>query len=68
MQQKISLRITPAEAADESFIKKQLADGEPIGRVGHPQEIANAALWLCAEGSSFVTGHPLVVDGGWVAQ
>lgn len=44
------------------------AAGEPVGRLGRPQEIAAAVLWLSSEQSSFVTGHPLVVDGGWVAQ
>ena len=46
----------------------ELISGEPLGRIGHPSEIAQAALWLCSDSSSFVTGHPLVVDGGWVAR
>jgi NAD(P)-dependent dehydrogenase (short-subunit alcohol dehydrogenase family) len=52
----------------EAQIQKQLVDGEPIGRVGKPEEIAEAVLWLCSDAASFVTGHPLAVDGGWVAQ
>lgn len=47
---------------------QQLAAGEPIGRVGQPEEVASVALWLCSNQSSFVTGHALAVDGGWVAQ
>ncbi len=45
-----------------------LTAGEPIGRVGQPNEIASAVLWLCTEGAAFVVGHPMVIDGGWVAQ
>jgi NAD(P)-dependent dehydrogenase (short-subunit alcohol dehydrogenase family) len=48
--------------------EEQLVSGEPMGRMGTPEEIASAVLWLCSEGAGFVTGHPLVVDGGWVAQ
>lgn len=36
----------------------------PIGRFGRPQEVANAALYLCSDAASFVTGHALAVDGG----
>ena len=40
----------------------------PLGRVGRPEEIARAALYLASEEASFVTGTALVVDGGGVAD
>lgn len=40
----------------------------PIGRIGLPEEVAEAVIWLCSDASSFVTGYPLAVDGGLVAQ
>jgi NAD(P)-dependent dehydrogenase (short-subunit alcohol dehydrogenase family) len=40
----------------------------PIGRIGTPEEIAEAVIWLSSAKSSFVTGHSLLVDGGFTAQ
>jgi NAD(P)-dependent dehydrogenase (short-subunit alcohol dehydrogenase family) len=40
----------------------------PIGRIGEPEEVAEAVVWLCSNASSFVLGHPLVIDGGYTAQ
>jgi NAD(P)-dependent dehydrogenase (short-subunit alcohol dehydrogenase family) len=46
----------------------QLAGLHPIGRLGRPEEIAEAVLWLCSDKASFVTGLSLSADGGWTAQ
>ena len=37
---------------------------EPVGRMGTPEEIAAAVLWLCSDAAAFVVGHALVMDGG----
>jgi NAD(P)-dependent dehydrogenase (short-subunit alcohol dehydrogenase family) len=37
---------------------------EPIGRMGTPEEIAAAVVWLCSDAASFLLGHALVIDGG----
>jgi NAD(P)-dependent dehydrogenase (short-subunit alcohol dehydrogenase family) len=37
---------------------------EPIGRMGTPEEIAAAVVWLCSDAARFVVGHALVIDGG----
>ncbi len=52
----------------EAQIQKQLVEGEPVGRIGNPEEVASAVLWLCSEGASFTTGTAIPVDGGWTAQ
>lgn len=39
----------------------------PLGRVGRPEEVARLALFLSGEDSSYITGQPFVIDGGWLA-
>ena len=49
-------------------LEETTADLHPIGRIGKPEEIAEAVVWLCSDAASFVTGHTMTVDGGYVAQ
>lgn len=39
----------------------------PVGRVGTPEEVAQAVIWLCSPAASFITGHTLPIDGGALA-
>jgi NAD(P)-dependent dehydrogenase (short-subunit alcohol dehydrogenase family) len=53
---------------DSGMNEAEMQMGEPVGRFGKPEEIADGAIWLLSDSSSFVTGHPLVIDGAWVAR
>jgi NAD(P)-dependent dehydrogenase (short-subunit alcohol dehydrogenase family) len=47
---------------------KDILSVVPIKRLGRSEEIAEAVLWLCSPGSSFVVGHALMVDGGYTVH
>jgi NAD(P)-dependent dehydrogenase (short-subunit alcohol dehydrogenase family) len=49
-------------------IRQQIEQQTPLQRMGTPEEIAKAALFLASDESSFVTGMPLIIDGGWTAR
>jgi NAD(P)-dependent dehydrogenase (short-subunit alcohol dehydrogenase family) len=46
---------------------EQVAAGIPLKRIGEPDDIASAVVWLCSDGAAFVTGHNLVIDGGFTS-
>jgi NAD(P)-dependent dehydrogenase (short-subunit alcohol dehydrogenase family) len=54
--------------AKEPETMKDITKEQPIGRLGKPEEIASAVLWLCSPGAGFVIGHALAVDGGYTAH
>jgi NAD(P)-dependent dehydrogenase (short-subunit alcohol dehydrogenase family) len=51
----------------DKAVEKKFEEMEPVGRMGEPEEVAEAIVWLCSDSASFVTGHALAVDGGWIA-
>ena len=53
-----------AQAAANPEIRAKIEQMTPMGRMGRPEEIAAAVLWLCSDAASFVTGQPIAVDGG----
>ena len=53
---------------EDAAMRQGIEARHPMGRFGRPEEIANAALFLASDESSFVTGAPLIVDGGYTAQ
>jgi len=55
-------------AGHEEEMRQQLHARQPIGRMGRPDEIAYAALYLASDEAAFVTGSTLVIDGGWTAK
>ncbi len=49
-------------------MEKKFASAEPLKRLGEPAEIGEAVAWLCSDAASYVTGHPMSVDGGYMAR
>ena len=62
--------LTPMQAGSDQFpgFHERMISWTPLGRLGEPDDIANAIAFLCADEAGFITGHPLVVDGGLSIQ
>jgi NAD(P)-dependent dehydrogenase (short-subunit alcohol dehydrogenase family) len=58
----------PLRQGDIETTRALLSGIQPIPRAGLPEDIAQAALWLASDESSFVTGQAIIVDGGWMAS
>jgi NAD(P)-dependent dehydrogenase (short-subunit alcohol dehydrogenase family) len=52
----------------ETDVKKTIATQNLVGRIGTPEEIASAVLWLSSPDAAFTTGQDIIVDGGYTAQ
>ncbi len=59
--------LTQSGIPRQEYLKRE-AESHPIGRIGEPEEVAKAVLFLASDDSSFITGTALSVDGGYVAQ
>ena len=57
-------RFTGGTAAGRERVVAQ----EPVGRMGKPEEIAAAVIWLCSDAAAFMVGHAMVIDGGQTVQ
>lgn len=64
----IEMPVVAKMLTKEPEVMKKILREQPIGRLGRPEEIASAGLWLCSPGASFVIGHALAVDGGFTAH
>lgn len=53
-----------SDAKFVEFIRSMM----PLGKIGQPEDVASAVIYLCSDGAKMVTGHSLIIDGGWTAQ
>jgi len=54
--------------AGGAVTRADLEAAQPVGRIGRPEEIASAIVWLLSDSASLTTGAAIPVDGGWTAR
>ena len=68
MYERVNQIIIDGNPAERKELEEQIIKKEPSGRIGQPEEVAEAVVWICSDAASFVTGHTLVIDGGLISQ
>jgi NAD(P)-dependent dehydrogenase (short-subunit alcohol dehydrogenase family) len=61
-------RVSGGNPQTRQEVAERYARMAPMGRIGRPEEAAEAVLWLCSDPASYVTGHSMIVDGGFTAS
>jgi NAD(P)-dependent dehydrogenase (short-subunit alcohol dehydrogenase family) len=67
MLERVFERASGGDSEAASAAEKQIEQMIPLQRIGRPEEAAEAAVWLCSDAASYVTGHSMIVDGGLTA-
>lgn len=63
----VATQMTQGDWLDEDSLQ-MIADMQPMGRIGQPAEIADGVVFLASDRASFITGHSLIIDGGFLAH
>jgi NAD(P)-dependent dehydrogenase (short-subunit alcohol dehydrogenase family) len=64
----IKTPLTEKHFASPEALEARVKDKAPMGRAGIPEDLVGAVVFLCSDDAEYVTGHTLVVDGGWLTQ
>lgn len=67
MLERVFERSSGGDPEVAAAVEGQISEMVPLKRIGRPEEAAEAAVWLCSEAASYVTGHSMIVDGGLTA-
>jgi NAD(P)-dependent dehydrogenase (short-subunit alcohol dehydrogenase family) len=68
MLESVFERYSGGDAEVAKAVEEQYAQLTALNRIGRPEEAAEAALWLCSDAASYVTGHTMIVDGGMTSS
>lgn len=67
MLESVFKRSAGGDPTSQEAVEARYTGRIPLGRIGRPEEAAEAVVWLCSDAASYVTGHSMIVDGGWTA-